>query len=356
MTEHRWPRESPSECVRRLGISREAAELTAQSDVIDLHIDSFIWQRLLGYDIGRRHGEGLFRGRFYSQVDLPRLRQVGVTGATWVITTNPLRTAQGRARALAQNLDKLGQTLRQFPEDVSVVATRAEYHAAVASGLHAAFLGIQGGNALDMDLRSLDLLEPQSVLRVTLLHLSSSRLGTTSSPAALRRRALSDFGREYIRLLNHKQILADLAHIDRADFFRALDAMDPSVPPVVTHTGVAGVYPHWRNLTDEQLRAIADRGGTVGIMFHWPFLGPRHSSRGLELVVEHIVHAVKTIGAQHVSLGSDWDGAITTPRDMRTCLELPKLVEALLLRGLSPDAISWVLGGSFLRVLEAVRG
>lgn len=355
MTVQRWLRESPEDCAARLSISREAAELSLTSDVIDLHIDSFIWQRLFGYDIGKRHGAGLFGGRIYSQVDLPRLRQVGVTGATWVITTNPFRSAKGRQRALAKNLETLEKTLQRFPEDVRIVRTRAEYHAAVSSGHHAAFLGIQGGNAADASLKSLELLEPERVLRVTLLHLSSSQLGKTSSPATFKREALSDFGRDYVRSLNQKKIFVDLAHIDRDGFFRALEAAEPSAPPIVTHTGVSGVYPHWRNLDDAQLRAIADRGGTVGIMYHWPFLGPR-GAPGLQLVVEHILHAVKTIGAEHVSLGSDWDGAISPPRDMRTCLELPKLVEALLQRGLKPDSVRAVLGGSFLRALGALRG
>jgi membrane dipeptidase len=124
----------------------------------------------------------------------------------------------------------------------------------------------------------------------------------------------------------------------------------------VTHTGIAGVYPHWRNVDDEQLRAIADTGGTVGIMYHAPFLGRGSEGLRASRVVDHIEHVVKTVGDDHVSLGSDWDGAITTPRDMPTCLELPRLVELMLQRGLREDTVRKVLGANYLRALRHLRG
>lgn len=352
----RWVQEDPGECARRLGVSLEAAELFAASNVIDLHVDSFIWQRLFGYDIGQRHGRGIFGGRFYSQVDLPRLRQVGVNGATWIITTNPLRTKRGRALAFRANLNRLKATLELYPDDVQIVKTTADYLSAQTAGRHAAFVGIQGGNALDDGLESLDALDPQEVLRVTLVHLSSSSLGATSSPAALGSKGLSGNGRDYVRTLNSKKIFVDLAHIHREGFYDALDASDPSHPVLVTHTGVDGIHPHWRNLDDAQIRAVADRGGTIGIMYHTEFLGDGWFGGSHETVANHIQHVVNVVGDDHVSLGSDWDGAIVTPADMRTCLELPRLVEALLKRGFSPESIHKVLGDNFLRVLTELRG
>src|SRR5207302_341953 len=125
----------------------EAIDLYLGSDVIDLHVDSFIWTRIFGYDLTRRHGRGLLGACFYSQVDLPRLREARVTGGIWVITTNPLRGAEGRAAAFAKNLQRLRAILQSCENDVALVRTAAEYRAAVAAGKHAAFLGIQGGNA-----------------------------------------------------------------------------------------------------------------------------------------------------------------------------------------------------------------
>jgi membrane dipeptidase len=347
--------EDPEAWAQALGVSRDAVALMAASDVIDLHVDSFIWTRVFGYDIGKRHRPGLAPGCFWNQVDLPRLRNVGVTGATWVITTNPLRSARGRARALGQNLVRLRALLAAQP-DVRVVRTVAEYREARQAGRHAAFLGIQGGNALDAQRDLGELLGQGWLLRVTLMHLSTSRLGQTSAPLRFGATGLTRHGHEVVQALNAARVFVDLAHINRAGFFDALRAHDRSLPAIVTHTGVSGVHPHWRNLDDEQLRAIAATGGTIGIMYHSGYLGDPIFGGRASSIVAHLQHVIDVVGEDHASLGSDWDGFIVTPRDMPTCSELPRLVQGMLERGWSEPRIQKVLGGNFLRCLAALRG
>lgn len=350
-------RADPALWARELGVSREAVEIYLASDVIDLHVDSFIWTRVFGYDLRRRHGHGLFGARFYSQVDFPRAREAGLTGAIWVITTNPSRRAERRADVFLKNLRHLQSLFDSVPEDFAVVRNVAEYRRARAAGKHGAFIGIQGGNALDRSPDALDLIPDDLVVRITLVHLSSSSLGATSAPVDKRRdQGLTEAGRDYVRRMNEKRILVDLAHINRAGFFDAVAVHDRSLPIVVTHTGVAGVFRHWRNLEDDQLRAIADSGGTIGVMYHSPFLGDPWAGGRAETIVRHLAHIVDTVGEDFASLGSDWDGAINPPRDMPTVLELPRLVDLMLRRGWSAERIGKILGGNFLRVLEAVRG
>lgn len=339
-----------------LGISREAAELYAASDVIDLHVDTFIWTRTFGYDLRKDHGRGPLGAWFFGQADLPSLRAAGVTGATWIITTNPWRTSRGRARTFFRNLDHLVQLLESRAADCRVVRTADEYARAKAEGRHAAFIGIQGANALDHDLEDWNRIPAGLVLRATLVHLTSSRLGTTSSPLAFSDSGLTRLGVDLVRKLDEVGIFVDLAHVSRKGFFDAVAAHDRAKPLIVTHTGVQGAHRHWRNLDDEQLRAIADTGGTVGVMFHAPFLGDHLWSGKAERVADHLEHIVRTVGEDHASLGSDWDGAIVTPRDMPTCRELPKLVQILLDRGFSDTRIRKILGGNFLRTLRALRG
>jgi len=344
-------RQDPAAWATALGVSREAIDLYLASDVIDLHIDSFIWTRIFGYDLTRRHGHGLLGARFYSQVDLPRVREAAVTGGIWVITTNPTRGGSGRASAFRKNLARLRAILDGCPDDVAFVKTAAQYRAARAAGKHGAFIGVQGGNAVDGDLDALS----DDVVRVTLVHLSNSRLGKTSAPGG-GDEGLSDDGREYVRALDAKNIFVDLAHINRRGFFDALEVHDRSKPAIVTHTGVSGVHPHWRNLDDEQLRAIADLGGTIGVMYHSPFLGGPLWGCRAERIVDHLAHIVATVGDDFASLGSDWDGAIIPPADMKTCLELPRLVQLMLDRGWSSERIGKILGGNWLRTLSHLRG
>src|SRR5262249_50247652 len=143
--------------------------------------------RIFRYNMRRRHGLGLLRGHLYSQIDFPRVRAARLTGATWVITTNPWRRAARRAQVLLENLRRLQASFESVPNHFPVVRNVAEYRAAVASGRHAAFIGVQGGNALDRDLDALDFIPDDLVLRVTLVHLSSSRIGVTSAPLGGRR-------------------------------------------------------------------------------------------------------------------------------------------------------------------------
>ncbi|HEX6767004.1 MAG TPA: membrane dipeptidase, partial [Polyangiaceae bacterium] len=191
--------------------------------------------------------------------------------------------------------------------------------------------------------------------RITLVHLTTSELGGTSSPlgadAGLGRR-----GTEFVERLDARRIFVDLAHAGRRSFWDAVSVHDASLPLIVTHTGVSGVHAHWRNLDDEQLRAVAKTGGVVGIMYHAPFLASPPWSARAETVVRHLEHVRNVAGDDAPALGSDWDGFILTPRDMPTCLELPRLVQAMLDRKWRPEAVQKTLGANFLRALRAMRG
>jgi membrane dipeptidase len=340
-----------------LGISFEAIQLYLASDVIDLHVDSFIWTRVFGYDLRRRHGRGLCGARYYSQVDFPRMREARVAGALWSITTNPLRSARGRARAFAQNLRELEELCASASDQVALVRNVAGYRAARAAGKHAVMIAVQGGNALDRDAEALAVLESGSVVAVTVMHLSRSRLGASSSPLSRGRDGLTGAGREYVEQLNAHRVFVDLAHISRRGFYDAIEVHDRSQPLLVSHTGVSGVCPAWRNIDDEQLRAVAATGGVIGVIFHGGYLGGSYWTGGrADAIVDHLAHIVETVGEDHAALGSDWDGAIITPRDMPTCLELPRLVQLMLDRGFSSQRIQKILGGNFLRALQELRG
>jgi membrane dipeptidase len=323
-------------------VSQSALDLYRSCDVVDLHVETFVWTRIFGYDLTRRHGAGPLRARYFGQADLPRLRAAGLSAVVLSVATNPARRHGTRTPALLANLTRLERitstsSSTSSPEGVAV------------------YLAVQGGNAFDSpaDVR---LVPEGALIRVTLMHLTDSRLGATSSPLGRSRGRgrLTAEGRELVEALSERRIVVDLAHASRPTFFDTLDASDaccPALPPVVTHTGISGVHPSWRNLDDDQIRAIADRGGVIGIMYHRGFLGRPPWKVGAEAIVRHLEHAI-AVGGEHVAaLGSDWDGMIVTPRDMPTCLELPVLVDRMLSRGWPEDRIRRVLGQNALRVL-----
>jgi membrane dipeptidase len=342
-----------TQTAHELGITEEAVELFRSSDAIDLHIESFVWHRVFGYDLNRTHRGGFFGRSFFGHADFPTAREIGLGGATWVISTNPLRSARGRRRALAKNLQRLRSLVEDAP-GIAHVRTAREFRAARAAGDHAAFIGIQGGNALDDGIEALDLIADGSVLRVTLVHLTSSRLGASSAPGSSRSAGLTDLGRAYVERLNDLRVAVDLAHISRKGFFDAAEAHDKTQPLFVTHTGLAGVYEHWRNITDEQLRVVADTGGTVGVMLQAAFLGRRPVTVGT--MVDHLAHIVDTVGEDHASIGTDFDGAITPPKDLPGLWALPRVVQEMLDRRWSDVRIRKILSGNALRAIEALRG
>jgi membrane dipeptidase len=360
-------------------VSTAALELYRTCEVVDLHVETFVWTRLFGYDLARAHDSGPTRARYLGQADLPRLIAGGLAGVVLSIATNPGRRRGNRTATLLANIDRLRAMASLPPPSTStstsplvsfapstsgftplpsatVARDAAGYGRARAAGQLAVFLAVQGGNAFDTagDVR---LLPDGALLRVTLMHLTDSALGATSSPLGRSRGrgGLTAAGRAMVEVLNERRILVDLAHASKPTFWGALAAHDPALPPVVSHTGVSGVRPSWRNLDDDQIRVIADRGGVIGIMYHRGFLGRPARQIGAEAIVRHLEHAIAVGGEDVAALGSDWDGLIVTPRDMPTALDLPVLVDRMLARQWPEARIRRVLGANALRLIAAIR-
>lgn len=344
-----------SELAQRLGVSLEAVQAIRSTDMIDLHIDTFIPMRLWNYDIEQRHDQHPLRGRFAGHLDLPRMEDAGLTGAMWSVTTNPARPARNRWKTTLANFTRLREVIDSTAGRVRVAGTYTEWRAARDAGAHAALLVIQGGNALDAAPRDALLPDP-ALSRVTLVHLTNSKLGESSQPRQLvPRSGLTGAGRALVRALNRERVFVDLAHISKRGFWDAVGIHDHTQPLIVTHTGVEAITPHWRNIDDDQIRAIADTGGTVGIMFHTPFIRREGHRLDARVVVDHIEHVIDVAGDDFVSLGSDYDGAIVPPPDLRSGDAYPRLIQVMLDRDWSAGRIEKILAGNFLRAFRELR-
>lgn len=341
-----------SAVAREVGVSREAVELAWASEIVDLHVESFIPARLYRYDLHTRHSYRfpLF-GYFFGHLDLPRALGGGLTGAMWSIATNIARSSGARSDVLAANVADLRTTLEKSP-DVAVVRTHAEWAAARAAGKHAALVTVQGGNAFESR-------APENpgglVTRVTVVHLTSSVLGATSSPARGGTDAgLSARGREFVRWLDAERIFVDLAHASPRSFWDAVEVHDRSRPLIVTHTGISEVHRTWRNVDADQVRAVAESGGVVAVIFHGAFLG-RHVKDG-RAVVDHLEAAIRAGGEDCAALGSDYDGAIVPPPDLRDGgAGFYRLVHYMLERGWTDMRIQKVLGTNFVQSFARLR-
>jgi membrane dipeptidase len=332
-----------------------AENLISKTPVIDLHIDSFIWTRIFGYDWQKPHSDLLTKGYFAGQVDLPRLKNGGFSGAIWSITTNPLRTSLGRARTFEKNLNQFKKWIAENPTQLKLISTAGDFDSIQSKDQHAMWISVQGGNAIDHDLNLIEKFAPE-VTSVTLMHLMHSKIGTSMTPyPTFRKRGLTQFGRDFVGKLNKHRIFVDLAHADRETFMDVIKVHDSSQPLIVSHTGVKGIYDCFRNIDDEQLKCVAKTGGVVGIIFEPNFLGKGKKGEPLDQILNHLEYIQKTIGDDFAALGSDWDGMIVPPKRLRSAEQFPALVTLMMKRGWTRNQIEKVLGLNYLRAFRLLR-
>ncbi|MBI3483804.1 MAG: membrane dipeptidase [Acidobacteria bacterium] len=375
--------------LRADSISDRAKALHKRALIVDTHDDTpqrMVWEK---FDLAHRDPKG--------HIDIPRMRD-GNLGAIffsiWVPAkvTGPLAVS----RALKQ-IDAVREQVRLHPADLALATTAAEVRAARAQGKIAALMGVEGGHMLDDDLGMLRLYAALGVRYLTLTHFLNNNWAdaSTDKPA---HNGLTDFGKDVVRELNRLGVIVDISHVSDKTF---ADALAVSKAPVIaSHSSCRAICNHPRNMSDDMMRALAKNGGVIQINYHYTFLSQEARDANLTLgkdvaiveqeveklcgeneacsvieggrraremmtagkiprvswekIIEHIDHAVKIAGADHVGLGSDFDGA-TMPFGMEDVSKIPQITEALLRKGYSEKDIEKILGGNTLRVLAEVE-
>ncbi len=343
-----------------IAVSAGALALHQRLLVADLHADTLLWDR----DLLRRGSRG--------HVDLPRLQEGGVALQMFTVVTKspkhlniernddrsdditllaiaqrwpPATWGSLRARALHQ-ATRLTAASRRSQGALTLVRTAADLDAFLERRradprLVGALLGLEGSHALSGDLGNVGVLADAGFRMMAPTHFFDTDIG--GSAHGVTKGGLTAKGREWVRALEERKVLVDLAHASPQTIDDVLAVARR--PVVVSHTGVRGTCDNRRNLGDAQLRAIAATGGVVGIGF-WDTAVCGDDARA---VARAIVHAVRVAGAEHVGLGSDFDGAVTTPFD---AAGLPQVTQALLDAGMAEDDIARVMGGNVVRLLR----
>lgn len=255
---------------------------------------------------------------------------------------HPSRTCEKQLDALVDAADASQGRL--------FIATSAEdVERAHREGRIAALLGVEGGHSLEGRVESLDRFAARGVRYLGLLHFSKNECGAPAMGLGSdKSQGLTQFGHEVVRRCEELGVIVDLAHINRKGFFDACEAS--TKPMIVSHTGLAGVYPIWRNIDDDQLRRVAQTGGVAGVIFVPDYLG----RDGLDAVVDHLLHIVNVAGEDAPALGSDWDGFVRPTRGLEEACKLPDLTDAMLARGMSERVVRKILRENALRVLREV--
>jgi len=334
-------------------ISADALSLHRDSLIVDLHCDTLLSQALYGYDPTLRHRNRVPLAPFTYQSDIPRMQEGGVGAVALGIVVNPFRRDSALDATRRALFNMQGWALRA-PEAVTLVSTADDIEEARAGGRIALFGGLEGAHGLGGSLDELSELRELGLRYIGLAHFSrnfaaSPSFGWGADPNA----PLSDRGRELVEEMNRLRILVDLAHVNRAGFLEACE--QSKAPVVVSHTGVAGAAENWRNIDDEQLRAVAESGGVIGIIFAPVFLGNKITGSA-ELIIKHIKHVINVVGEDHVAIGSDFDGFVIPPSDLPDHSCMPYLTQLMLNAKMSETQIRKCLGQNTLRLFREVCG
>ncbi len=328
--------------------------------VADLHADTLLWDR------------DLLERAEYGHLDLPRLRQANVGLQVFSAVTKVPKDLNYEANAADTDSITLLTMAQLWPPPTwGSLLERALYQAhklrrfvdrsqgglmlvTDAPSLErmlsrhdspdqtvGALLALEGAHALEGKLENLDRLYDAGYRMIGLVHLFDNRVG--GSGQGTDKAGLTAFGRALVQRIEAKPMILDLAHSSD----RLIDDVLTIVtgPLISSHTGVRGTCDHRRNLSDEHLQAISSSGGIIGIgFFEHAVCGTR-----VEDIVKALRYSADLVGAEYLALGSDFDGAVTTPFDVTG---LPRLTEALQAAGFSEVEIVGIMGGNVLRFLR----
>src|SRR5258707_514993 len=365
-------------------ISEKARKLHFSSIVVDTHDDTT--QRFLDgkFDLGHRSAAG--------SIDIPRMRE-GNLGAIFFSIWMPSKITGPEAvdRALIQ-IDAVREQVRKHSKDLVLATTAAEIRDAHEQGKIAALLGVEGGHMINSDLGVLRSFAALGVRYMTLTHSGNDEWADSSTDKAVHN-GLTDFGKDVVREMNRLGMIVDISHVSDKTFYDVLETS--KAPPFASHSSCRAICDAPRNMTDQMMKDLAAKGGVVQINYHVGFLNQEYRGKatpeiakelgeevrkhcagddeGCQLIegeritrefvaqgklpkveymaiIEHIEHAVKVAGIDHVGLGSDFDGA-NMPFGMVDATKLPKITEALLQKGYSEGDVRKILGENTLRVM-----
>jgi membrane dipeptidase len=372
-------------------VSQKAHDLHFRSIVIDTHDDTT--QLLLhpDFDLGARHTDG--------DIDIPRMREGGLGGIFFSIWIPGSVTGPEAVKRAIDQIDVVRRQVVLHPRDLALATTADEVRRAHATGKIAVLMGVEGGHMIDDDLGVLRAFAALGVRYMTLTHFLNNNWAdsSTDKPA---HNGLTDFGKQVVREMNRAGMMVDISHVADKTFYDALAVSE--APLIASHSSCRALCDAPRDMTDDMIKALAAKCGVIQINYHVGFLSQQFRDaekanpqldKDMEaetkkrcggdtdegcttvegekvlreyvaqgklprvdwtLIIDHIDHAVKLVGADHVGLGSDFDGA-NMPYGMDDVTHLPQITDALLQKGYSESDIQKILGGNTLRVMEAAE-
>jgi membrane dipeptidase len=377
---------------RRTITDAEVMRVHRSALLIDTHND--VPSRTVeGFDIGSRTGTG--------HTDIARLKEGGV-GAQFfaVYVAASYVTGNRSANRTLQMIDTVRHDIvERYPNDFVLATTADGIEEAHRRGKIAALMGIEGGHAIEDNIRLLRDYYDLGVRYMTLTHSNTNdwadSSGDVNDPNIKHHNGLTEFGKDIVREMNRLGMMVDISHVADKTFWDALEAS--KAPIFASHSSCRALTNHARNMTDDMIVALAKKGGVVQVNFYCGFISQKFrdndvaDTRALDArmaketagqnlsepdrqilteklrkemrlsratladVVDHIDHIRKIAGIDAIGIGGDFDGVSCTPVGLDDVSKYPNLTRALLEKGYSAEDIRKIYGGNFLRVMRAVE-
>jgi membrane dipeptidase len=283
------------------------------------------------------------------------MREGGVDAQFFSIFVYPQNVPARNFERALRMIEALQRSINECPDQIEIATTASAVEALHREGKLAALIGVEGGHAIAGSLANLRTLFERGARYLTLTWSRTNEFADASEDTA-RWGGLNSLGQSVIAEMNRLGMIVDVSHVSDKTFW---DVMEATRKPVIaSHSSCRALHDVPRNMSDEMLRAVSKNGGVVCINFYPLFLSPAYKpgSRthdvSVDVLVDHLEHAIKVAGIDHVGLGSDFDGIDAVPVGMEDVTRMPAITEALMNRGHSPDDVEKVLGRNLLRVMR----
>jgi len=325
------------------------------STLIDMHCDT-IGRFLRGQDLSKDNPKG--------HIDIPKLKQGAVDLQVFACYVGPPGNDEQKNQAAKMAFDQIDAVLQLVEEnqdDLILVTSPEDMRKLRGNRKTGVLIGIEGGYAIESDLRLLRSFYRSGVRLMTLTHWLHTDWADASGDPEPLFHGLTDFGEEVVKEMNKLGMIIDVSHIHDESFWDVIKITDS--PIVASHSCCRALSDHHRNMSNKMLKALAKNGGVIGINYFPGFLNAENAKKqkkdrvpvNVQTVVDHIEHVIKVTGSKnHVGLGSDFDGIFSTPEGLEHTGKLVNITAELFKRGYKDIDIKKILGGNFSRVFKKV--
>lgn len=333
--------------IDKANIFRQAKEMHQRIISLDTHSDTPLCFKEIGFNISNRES---------NQVNIPKMEE-GYLDAAFLAAW--LRQGARDDASLQKAVDDATALIKSIYDQVEqnsslcgIAITPDELVSYKKEGKKAFLIGIENGYAIGKDLENLARFHNMGVTYMTLCHTYDNDICDTSTNSKREWHGLSPFGKEVVNEMNSLGMMIDLSHASQETFYDVLELSD--APVICSHSSSRALCNHDRNLTDEQLLALAKNGGVVQVCLVDNFINTKADEASLTNVIEHIDHMVKVAGIDHVGIGSDFDGGggVIGCNGVNDLIQVTvKLIE----KGYKEEDIQKIWGGNLLRVMKSVQ-